>query len=388
MAFTRIRTARKHIALDYVYQQWLRISFLTFSRLPCNLSQAYTYIYVNTQTYTRTHTHTSCVHPGATNGHPWASSGKSSPAVGPRRCWGVWLASACSSSGGSTCTILWGVETHSAGGSPWSTEKYKTASEKKLKARRKSKTWNKNGTAALHRKREPLSGGGILSFRQLVIDLSIYVLRQQMKNGTHTHTVSPPLPLHHRTMRGQWRWRKKDRKVIFDVFKKNKNKKQTKTTKKWKFKWQQKETYRKTNKQTKKKASERETASSVQCSQAVAVLQPERGPSSRRPLASPPERTQRYATLRNATLRCSVQLLQDGGHVDQAELAAKVTDDGGIVQHQQLPHTLALAALAQVHSLQQVSKVQVPEGDAALATGHQQTLRDHPETGPTAHLLR
>lgn len=93
MAFTRIRTARKHIALDYVYQQCLRISFLTFSRLPCNLSQAYTYIYVNTQTYTRTHTHTSCVHPGATNCRPWASSGKPSPAVGPWRCWGVWLAS-------------------------------------------------------------------------------------------------------------------------------------------------------------------------------------------------------------------------------------------------------------------------------------------------------
>lgn len=70
----------------------------------------------------------------------------------------------------------------------------------------------------------------------------------------------------------------------------------------------------------------------------------------------------------------SVQFLQHGGNVDQAELAAKVANDGGVVQHQQLPDTLTVAALTQVHRLQQVAEIQVPEGDAALAPRHQQRL--------------
>lgn len=47
----------------------------------------------------------------------------------------------------------------------------------------------------------------------------------------------------------------------------------------------------------------------------------------------------------------SVQLLQHGGHVNQAELAAKVADDGGIVQHQDLAGGLALTVLTQVDCL-------------------------------------
>lgn len=82
-----------------------------------------------------------------------------------------------------------------------------------------------------------------------------------------------------------------------------------------------------------------------------------------------------------------VQFLEHRGHVHQAQLVAEVADDGGIVEHQQLPDALTVAALAQVDGLQQVPKVQVPEGDAALAPRHQQGLWDHPQTGPAAHLL-
>lgn len=85
--------------------------------------------------------------------------------------------------------------------------------------------------------------------------------------------------------------------------------------------------------------------------------------------------------------RSSVQFLQHRRHVDQAELAAEVADDGGVVEHQQLPDALAVAARAQVDRLQQVAEVQVPEGDAALAPRHQQGLGDHAQTGPAAHLL-
>lgn len=83
----------------------------------------------------------------------------------------------------------------------------------------------------------------------------------------------------------------------------------------------------------------------------------------------------------------SVQLLQHRRDVHQAELAAEVAHDGGVVEHQQLPHALTVAALAQVDGLQQVAEVQVPEGDASLAPRHQQGLGDHSETGPAAHLL-
>lgn len=82
-----------------------------------------------------------------------------------------------------------------------------------------------------------------------------------------------------------------------------------------------------------------------------------------------------------------VQFLQHRGHVHQAELAAEVADDGSVVEHQQLPDTLAVAALAQVDSLQQVAEVQVPEGDAALAPRHQERLGDHSQAGPAARLL-
>lgn len=83
----------------------------------------------------------------------------------------------------------------------------------------------------------------------------------------------------------------------------------------------------------------------------------------------------------------SVQFLQHRGDVHQAELAAKVAHNGGVVQHQQLPHALSVAALAQVDGLQQVAEVQVPEGHAALAPCHQQRFGDHSQTGPAAHLL-
>ncbi|KAA8591916.1 hypothetical protein FQN60_017290 [Etheostoma spectabile] len=75
------------------------------------------------------------------------------------------------------------------------------------------------------------------------------------------------------------------------------------------------------------------------------------------------------------------------GHVNQAELAAEVADDGGVVEHQQLPDALSVAALAQVDCLQQVTEVQVPKRDAALAPRHQERLGDHSQTGPTTHLL-
>lgn len=66
----------------------------------------------------------------------------------------------------------------------------------------------------------------------------------------------------------------------------------------------------------------------------------------------------------------SVQLLQHRGYIHQAELTAKVTDNGGVVEDQQLPHALPVAALAKVDGLQQVTEVQVPEGDTALAPCH------------------
>jgi len=83
----------------------------------------------------------------------------------------------------------------------------------------------------------------------------------------------------------------------------------------------------------------------------------------------------------------SVEFLQHRGNVHQAELAAKVTDDGGVVEHEQLPDALAVAALAEVDRLQQVAEVQVPEGDAALAPRHQEGLGDHPQAGPATQLL-
>lgn len=83
----------------------------------------------------------------------------------------------------------------------------------------------------------------------------------------------------------------------------------------------------------------------------------------------------------------SVELLQHRWHIYQAELTAEVTHNGSVVQHQQLPHTLAITALTQVDGLQQVTEVQVPEGHTALAPGHQQRLRDDTQACPTAHFL-
>lgn len=65
-----------------------------------------------------------------------------------------------------------------------------------------------------------------------------------------------------------------------------------------------------------------------------------------------------------------VQLLQYGGHVDEAELAAKVTHDGSVFEHEELPHVLPFAVLTQIHRLQQVPVVQVPERHAAITSGH------------------
>lgn len=95
------------------------------------------------------------------------------------------------------------------------------------------------------------------------------------------------------------------------------------------------------------------------------------------PNARSNETKQKLAALTVPTDSCqpfSVQFLQHGGNVDQAELAAKVANDGGVVQHQQLPDTLTVATLTQVHRLQQVAEIQVPEGDAALPPRHQQRL--------------
>lgn len=47
----------------------------------------------------------------------------------------------------------------------------------------------------------------------------------------------------------------------------------------------------------------------------------------------------------------SVQFLQHRGHIHQAELTAKVADDGSIVQHQNLPGRLGFTVLAQVDCL-------------------------------------
>lgn len=48
---------------------------------------------------------------------------------------------------------------------------------------------------------------------------------------------------------------------------------------------------------------------------------------------------------------CSVQLLQHGGHIHQAELTAKVADNGSVVQHQDLAGRLGLTVLPQVDCL-------------------------------------
>lgn len=74
--------------------------------------------------------------------------------------------------------------------------------------------------------------------------------------------------------------------------------------------------------------------------------------------------------VQSVSASCSVQFLQHGGHVHQAQLTPEVAHDGCVVQHSELPHPLALIALAQVHSLQQVPVAEVPEGDAALASRH------------------
>lgn len=66
----------------------------------------------------------------------------------------------------------------------------------------------------------------------------------------------------------------------------------------------------------------------------------------------------------------SIQLLQNRGYVDQTELTTEVADYSGIVQNQELPYALALAALAQVHGLQKVPVIQVPERHTSLTSRH------------------